>query len=85
MDRCVISDRDAVQIIAATAEALGHHPQQLLEICRSSILSLPSSYMYTSRYFREFQKEWSKFDKINIADAHIFNEINQPDQISHFL
>lgn len=36
LDRCNISDRDAVRIIAATAEALDHDPQNLV-VSRSSI------------------------------------------------
>lgn len=36
LDRCNISDRDAVRIIAATAEALGYDPQNLV-VSRSSI------------------------------------------------
>lgn len=36
LDRCSISDRDAVRIISATAEALGHDPQNLI-ISKSAI------------------------------------------------
>ena len=36
LDRCNISDRDAVRIVSATAEALGQDPQQLA-ISRSTV------------------------------------------------
>lgn len=36
IDRCTITDRDAVRIIAATAEALGHNPQHFV-LSRSAI------------------------------------------------
>lgn len=79
--------------------------QQLLEkdllylACRHHVLELVLKEVFLCKMgktnapqpdiFREFQKEWSKFDKTKFktvqADEHIFKKINQLDKISQFL